>query len=108
MSFTTDQTRLIVGWLDNHPEILSDAISWHIDSTTRPAPTVSILASGRQQLPEGAAWSPAWSFVSDIDGRKVTYREAVLHDSKDFRVIMRGFRTISAFDPLKPAEEASS
>jgi hypothetical protein len=107
MSFTTDQTRLIIEWLDNHPEILSDAISWHIDSTTRPAPTVDILAGSAPILPAGVAWGPEIVTHSDEDGHTLK-REAVLHDSKDFRAVMCDYRTISAFDPLKPAEQVAS
>ena len=101
MSFTTDQTRLIVGWLDNHPEILSDAISWEVSSVRDSLPTVVILGRRGQQLPEGVDWSPAQSFVSHVDGRTVTYREAILHESSDFKVIMHTFGHV-------PAEQVAS
>ena len=107
MSFTTDQTRLIIEWLNENRGLLSDAISWHIDSTTRPAPTVDILAGSDPVLPAGVTWGPEIVTHSDEDGHTLK-REAVLHDSKDFRVIMCDYRTITAFDPLKPAEQVAS
>jgi hypothetical protein len=99
MSFTTDQTRLIIQWLDGNRGLLSDAISWHIDTAGRQIPLVEILIPNGRRQDIGSEMKASKAFV-DSDGAFVTCYEAVLHDSLDFKVVMRAFAHDSTYQQV--------